>query len=319
MTAGLGTRLKPFSLMEPKPLLPVMGVPILQFAFDQLKTAGVKSAVYNVHSLPEKMRKGVQQLDRAGFELSESDETPLLLGSAGGLKKALPRLNHEPFFLLNGDVLAQVDLNALARQHARLRERWGVHLTLTLFRSGPRGGKYREIFFDSKSSLMTHYGDLQEGRPYFASVAIIEPEALDFVPEGVPSEFLPAILDPALKQNKVGVYLAEGDWFDIGSPTLWLNAHIRLIEGLETGCIPDLWRKRIQSKAHRISHSIWSSGVTRAFPDWAGPIFMDPSNSTGEFPRQMGPNCVLYGIPQDQKSLSNGIGFKNVWQSCSEG
>jgi NDP-sugar pyrophosphorylase family protein len=58
MAAGLGTRLRPFTEMEPKPLLPVMGIPMAQFAVDALVATGVRHVVANVHFKPERARAG---------------------------------------------------------------------------------------------------------------------------------------------------------------------------------------------------------------------------------------------------------------------
>src|SRR5690349_9521799 len=94
MTAGLGTRLRPFTDLLPKPLLPLMGIPMAQFALDALAEAGVEKVVANVHHLPEKLRESLPGLaTQAGIkELRLSDETQELLGSAGGMRNALPLL-----------------------------------------------------------------------------------------------------------------------------------------------------------------------------------------------------------------------------------
>src|SRR4051794_13663614 len=101
MAAGRGTRLRPFTDLAPKPLLPLLGVPMAQFAVDALAQAGVPRIVANIHHHAAATRAGFAALDLAGTELVFSDESAELLGSAGGIQKASPLLGEGPFFLMN--------------------------------------------------------------------------------------------------------------------------------------------------------------------------------------------------------------------------
>lgn len=316
MAAGLGTRLRPFTDAEPKALLPLLGVPMAQFALDQLARAGVSRVVANVHHHAERAKSGLEALDRGGTELLLSDESELLLGSAGGIRKALPLLGDGPFFLVNADVLCDAELAALAECHARLRARHGVHLTLTVFPAGPSGGKYRELFLDRQSGLITGFGELAEGRPFFVGAAILEPEALREVPPQGPAEFVPAILEPAIRDRKAGVFLSSGIWHDVGSPGLWLKAHAELIRALETRALP-AWRERIESVNKRIAPGIWISRRSRTHvpaAQWAGPAYWNPlRDETAHAPRELGPDMVVYGSCPRDSGLSRAICYRGLW------
>lgn len=318
MAAGLGTRLRPFTEMEPKALLPLMGVPMAQFALDALAAGGVTHVVANLHHHAEKARDGFSRLAKGPeMTLDLSDESGELLGSAGGIRKALPLFGGEPFFLVNADVLCEVDLGALARAHALNRARNGAVLTLTVFRAGPAGGKYREILFDAAQGLVTGFGVPAEGKPYFVGAAVIEPEALASVPEG-PQEFVPTILEPAIRAGKAGLYVAEGQWHDIGSPQLWLNAHTSLIQGLECGRVPPLWRARVESGAKRVAPNIWISRACSknfSLSEWAGPVYWDSMcDETARPPQKLGPRAVMYGAAHSPgETFSGGIGYRGVW------
>lgn len=145
MAAGLGTRLKPFTDRLPKPLLPLLGVPMGQFALDATGRAGVRRVAVNIHAHPEVSRARWPQLERpGGFELMLSDESTQLLGSGGGVRTAASLLasagSPGPHFLLNADTLCDVDLLALAQEHERLRRDRGVVLTLAVL-GRPRPGR----------------------------------------------------------------------------------------------------------------------------------------------------------------------------------
>lgn len=318
MAAGLGTRLRPFTDFRTKALMPVLGVPIAQFAIDSLKSSGVDRIVANIHHHAESTRSGLMQLERGNSTLIISDESSELLGSAGGMRKALPELGNEPFFLANADVLCDVDWSGLAYHHMRLREKWGVTITLTLFPKGPFGAKYREIQFDSHSQLITSLGTLQEGRPFFVGAAVLEPEALKNVPTGGPSEFLPYILEPAIREKRAGVYCSDGLWFDIGAPNLWLNTHIELMKLFETKAPPKVshWNKRILKTSSRVADQIWISHSNRIplrRSNWVGPCYWQGNTLNETAPLTLGPNAVLYGSIEGKNHFERGIGFRNRW------
>ncbi|HUP57413.1 MAG TPA: sugar phosphate nucleotidyltransferase [Bdellovibrionota bacterium] len=294
MAAGLGTRLRPFTLTRTKALMPVMGVPVAQFAIDAAVAAGVRHLVANVHHLADQAIAGLRALERGEAGLEISDERELLLGSAGGYRKALPLLGSGPFLALNADVLCDVDLSALFRAHRRLRRSYGVSMTLAVLRAAPAGEMYRRIVVDADSSLVTGFGaELEASPPFWAGAAVIEPEAIAGVPDGKPSEFVPMVLQPAVERRRVGAFVTSGHWHDIGSPELWLRTHLSLIEGLETGRIPALWRRRIERASRRIAHGQWismSSGRSRG-DGWTGPCYFGGERA----PRELGPGAIDYG------------------------
>lgn len=323
MAAGLGTRLRPFTRHEPKALFPLLGVPVAQFALDSLARAGVRTVVANTHHMAERARAGLGRLDAGGAALLISDESDLLLGSAGGLRKALPRFGSDPFFLVNSDVLSDVDLGALASAHERLRARWGVTLTLAVFERGPGNGRYRELVLERASGLIRGLRELAFGKPFFIGSAVIEPEALSQVPQGGPAEFVPSILEPAIQAGKAGFHACSGVWKDIGSPALWLDAHLHLLRALERGTLHRAWRLRLERVNRRIGQEIWvSKGSPRLIrgSEWAGPSYWDGRRSEiVHVPcRALGPRAVLYGSVPESGHLESGIGFQGEWVQITD-
>lgn len=318
MAAGLGTRLRPFTEHEPKCLIPVMGIPIAQFAIDLLRQVGVGQIVANVHHLPERALVGLMSLDRGTVKLEMSDERDLLLGSAGGIRKALPILtsngNH-PFYLLNADVLSDLDLKGLARAHARLRARFGVRMTLMVFPQSQGSGAYREIIFDEGTHVITGLGQVVSGKPFFVGAAVIEPEAVEALASGQPAEFVPSLLEPAIQEGKAGVYLSSGEWYDVGSPRLWLEAHLAMIRLLETRP-PLLWSQRVQSVNKRIAPGVWvSKNASRcsSTADWAQPVYWNPLlDETARPPKSFGPRAVLYGGAWSDSLYQDMISYRGL-------
>ena len=313
MFAGLGTRLRPFTEILPKPLLPLVGIPVAQFAIDALIEAGVETIVANIHHLPEKSREGLNRMERGDARIEISDESAMLLGSAGGPRQALALLGNERFFLLNADVICDVDLHGLAVRHAQLRGQWGVNLTLTLFPSPTNVQEsYREIRIDQRTGLITGFGELTKGKPFWVGAAVMEPEALSHVPEGKSADFLTSILTPAVREGKVGYFMSTGSWHDIGSSALWLRAHLEILKQMETGRIHSRWRRRIEAVNRRVGEQLWvSNEVPHGLRtvDWAGAAYFSGKHA----PRILGPDAVLYGEIADQAEFRDGIGFGGHW------
>lgn len=101
LAAGLGLRMRPLTLTTPKPLVPVAGKPLIAYAMDKLRDAGVSKAVVNVHHLPEQIEKWCKGISTPHITIS--DERNMLLDTGGGIAKALPLLGPDPFFVMNSD------------------------------------------------------------------------------------------------------------------------------------------------------------------------------------------------------------------------
>lgn len=290
MAAGLGTRLRPFTETCPKPFLPLLGVPMIQFSMDHLNYFGVSHAVVNYHHLPERFQESLNQIDLGGIHVETSDESDLLLGSAGGPRKAIKKLGKGSFLYLNADILTEIDLAALVNEHERLKKEHQVQLTLGLLRKGPRGGKYREIFVDS-DGLVTGTGEIVEDRPFFMGAAVLEKSLFKKIPPNISSDFLASILIPAICEHQVGAFWSEGFWSDVGSPELWAQAHFDVIEALEKDLLAPWMKKRIQEVSERVAHQFWSLKTSQALLQEAhGPGFF-----AGKVPlKSCGPYSVVY-------------------------
>jgi MurNAc alpha-1-phosphate uridylyltransferase len=101
LAAGHGLRMRPLTLTTPKPLVPVGGKPLIAYAFDKLKNAGVSDAVVNVHHLADQIEEWCKRI--ATPRITISDERDVLLDTGGGIAKALPLLGPDPFFVMNSD------------------------------------------------------------------------------------------------------------------------------------------------------------------------------------------------------------------------
>lgn len=102
MAAGIGKRMRPLTATRPKPLVEVAGKTLLDHTLDHLRAAGVRKAVVNVHYLPDALEAHLRNRV-TGIEIAISDERAQLLETGGGLVKALPLIDADPFLAVNAD------------------------------------------------------------------------------------------------------------------------------------------------------------------------------------------------------------------------
>ena len=130
LAAGKGTRLHSLTETVPKPMLPVAGRPVLAHIIEWLWRHGIHQVAINLHYHPEVIREYFDDGSRWGVEIIYSEE-PELLGTAGGVKK-MEAFFGDPFLVVYGDVLTDLDLGALLAFHQF--HRGSPHATLALDR-----------------------------------------------------------------------------------------------------------------------------------------------------------------------------------------
>jgi len=148
LAAGLGTRLRPLSLLRPKPAMPVQGRPVIAYLLELLVHAGVTEVMVNRYHLPEELERAVAEHCPAGLSVVYSDEDAPL-GTGGGIRRAADFLREsDPCIVLAGDMLLDLDIASLVAQHRARRN----SCTLVL-RSDPRLADFGSIGLDADDRL----------------------------------------------------------------------------------------------------------------------------------------------------------------------
>ena len=117
LTAGLGTRLRPLTADRAKPALPVAGPTLVERILEGLSRQGIPDVLLNLHYRPETITGIVGDGSALGLSVRYSWEVPLL-GSGGGPRRAFSLVPDDRLWLVNGDTLTDVDLAAMAAEHA---------------------------------------------------------------------------------------------------------------------------------------------------------------------------------------------------------
>jgi len=215
LAAGLGTRMRPITDTMPKPLVEVHGKPLLDHALDVVKRAGVTSAVVNVHYRADQIAEHVKK--RSDMDVVISDETDLLLDSAGGIVKALPHLGKDPFYLLNADSFW---LEGFKPNLLRMAEQWkademDIQLLLAGMWSAIGFGSKGDFTMDADGRLKRR-AELKVAPFAYAGAAILNPAIFDGCPAGPSS--LNRQFDEAIEKDRLFGVRLEGLWLHVGTP-----------------------------------------------------------------------------------------------------
>ena len=219
--AGFGTRFRPATLTTPKPLLPLLGVPILVRLFRHLRSQGVTSAVVNAHHLSETLIAAVGDACE-GIPVAWSPEDPIL-GTAGAIRRAAERglLGDEPFLVVNGDLFTTLPFAPLLPAS---REP-GVVSALGVLPHAVPGET--ALWGDADGRLAALGGEPPfpgaSGPWLFTGLQCAGPALVERIPPGV-SELARDVLRPSVERRDGAFALVpyrvpdNGLWFDLGSP-----------------------------------------------------------------------------------------------------
>lgn len=182
LAAGLGTRLRPQTDVVPKPLIEVAGRPLIAYPLLQLRAAGVREVIVNVHHLAERLKRELGDGSRFGVTIRYSEEEELL-DTGGGVQRARRWLD-ETFLILNADSIHDVPLQEVMRFH---RGKGGI-ATLVL-RDDAEAERYGLLHVDAEARIRRFRGEPRQwplplrGLMY-AGVSVWEPSLFDFMEPG---------------------------------------------------------------------------------------------------------------------------------------
>lgn len=212
--AGLGTRLRPLTENMPKPLLPIGGRPMITYAMDHLRAAGVRRFIVNTHHRPEKYREAFPEASWRGIPITFRHE-PVLLDTAGGIKNIEDLIAQEKRILVyNGDIITNLPLEPLLERHFELK----TDATLALRSDGP----LLNVHIDSAGFICDMRNTLHNPGVQgclFAGIYVLETTFLSQLTAGKIESIVPPLVGH-IRQNPRsigGAIIDEGFWYDLGT------------------------------------------------------------------------------------------------------
>jgi len=222
--AGLGERLRPITYHIPKPLLPVLGKPLLEIILDKFSKISSDKIGINLHYMPELMRQWIKQsIFASRMELFSEDP---ILGTGGALKNAEAFLSDRHFLVHNTDILSDVDFERLIETHLS-----SGNIATLATHDYP---KYNNVVIDDAGHVIdvenpgtsTPNPDRIAKKIAYTGIAVYSPEILKFLPSGV-SHATVAWLAASKAGYKVQALDFTGSyWSDIGTPAAYASSII---------------------------------------------------------------------------------------------
>ena len=270
MAGGFATRLRPLSCSRPKTLFPIVNKPLIEWTFEKLAKGGCEEAVLAVNALTQFYIRQ-QRPRKHGLRIRFSVDPPRIpLGTAGPVKKAERVLGHEePFFVLNGDIFADLSYQELFDAHKKSGayatialcevedpSRYGVaelasHDRITRFIEKPPKGK-------APSNLIN------------AGVYVLSPQVFDYIPAGKHVSMEREVFPKLAEEGKLYGHFTKGLWIDIGKPEEYLQTNKLILDTLAG------------KPSHRAPKSV----------DLKNPVAIDKAVSIGEG-SVVGPYAIL--------------------------
>lgn len=205
LAAGRGERMRPLTDAMPKPLLKVLGKPLIEYCLENLAAAGFTELVINVAYRGRQIMDYCGDGSRWGVSIQYSDEGEVALETAGGIAKALPLLGNEPFLVINADIVCDYPL-------AELRNRTIALAHLILIDNPPHHPLGDFCLQDS--GLLSLDG---EEKLTFSGIGVYHPTLFVGVAVDQPLKLRP-VLSGAMSQGGVSGEYFNGLWLDIGTP-----------------------------------------------------------------------------------------------------
>jgi mannose-1-phosphate guanylyltransferase len=228
LVGGQGTRLRPLTSTIPKPIVPLVEQPFMTYMLEWLRSHGVDDVVLACGFLPDAMREVLGDGSALGMRLRYVEE-PKPLGTGGALKYA-EGLLEERFFMLNGDVLCDIDLTAQLAQH----ERTGARGTIALIAvEDPSAYGLVPLLADrSVREFREKPGpeEVIDTNLVNAGAYILERDILAGLPPAGTNVSIEREVFPGLVGHGLFGFPADAYWLDIGTPARYLQATYDILE-----------------------------------------------------------------------------------------
>jgi len=257
MAGGEGTRLRPLTSLLPKPMVPIVNQPVMEHIVGLVKHHGIDEIIATLAFMPQVIQDYFGDGDEWGMTFEYAvEESPLgTAGSVRNAEKLLPR--DEPFVVISGDALTDIDLTALVEFHKRK----GGAVTIAL-KSVDDPLEFGVVITDSDDRVERFLEKPTWGQVFSdqinTGIYVIEPWVLDEIPDGRPfdfsSELFPLLME---KGHTLYGYLAAGYWCDVGSRESYLQVHNDVLDGEAMVFIPGV---------HARKH-LWVSDSANIAPD----------------------------------------------------
>jgi mannose-1-phosphate guanylyltransferase len=254
LTAGLGTRLSPLTDVRAKPAIPVAGTPMIRRIVRWLVSQGVDDLVLNLHHRPASLTARLGDGRDLGARVRYSWELPRILGSAGGPRLARAIVGADPFLIVNGDTLTDVDLLRLVDAHSAS----GALVTMALVPNS-EFMRYGGVLIDADGRVtgFVRRGPSAKGSYHFVGVQVVAGRVFDAVEPGTAASSIGGVYDAWIAAGAIRGVVADAAFYDVGTPADYWRASLAIAATEGTSGSSVGAGTRIDPSAHVRQSVLW--------------------------------------------------------------
>lgn len=254
LAAGRGVRLDPLTRLVAKPAVPFGGSTLIEHVIERLARQGLSDIVVNLHHQPDTITGVLGDGSQLGVRVRYSWEQPVVLGSAGGPRHALPLLDAPEFLVVNSDTLCEVDVQALIDEHHRT----GAEVTLAVIQN-PAPDRYGGVLVNDDGAVtgFTKRGD--DGATWhFIGVQVASASVFDWLEDGTPVDSVGRVYRDAItaRPGSIRAWRTQSAFIDVGTPGDYFVA----AAGSERSSI--VWPGAIVDPGSHLDRCIVTTGVS---------------------------------------------------------
>ncbi len=242
LAAGFGTRLFPLTIDRTKPAIPFLGKPLVGYVAEYVASFGFKDVIVNLHHQPDSVRRALGDGKDFGVKIHYTVEEPNILGTAGALDNAKELLKDEPFLIVNGKIISDIDIAAAVDTHKRS----GALATMVL---KPNVKRERFTVVETSDGCVTAFGDMAKPLTetqirdteheivaplMFTGIHILDPRVFDYIAPGVYSDIVPQVYRPALERgDPIAAHVTDGNWYELSTIPRYLDISLAMMDGAD--------------------------------------------------------------------------------------
>ena len=304
MAGGEGSRLRPLTSRRPKPLAPVAGKPVMEHIIALLHRHGIDHIVATLHYLADEVESYFDDGSAFGVKMEYVvEDTPL--GTAGAVKMADKLLAGEPFLVISGDALTDIDLTALIEHHKR--EQNDVTIALQRVTNPLEFG----VVVTDESGRITRFLEKPSWGEVFSDtintgIYVLEPAILERMVRGRNYDFSKDLFPDMLRDGaKLGGYIIDAYWTDIGNLEQYQQANYDALEG----------KVRLEPLGTEVGPGVLAGADCRIHPSARlhGPIVLGANVRIGAGVEIVGPSTIGSGsIVESGARIERAV----LWEDC---
>ncbi len=304
MAGGEGSRLRPLTVTRPKPMVPIVGRPVMEHILNLLKAHGITEVVVTVHYMPSAIEDYFGDGTQFGMHISYSrEEVPL--GTAGSVKNAQNLLD-EPFLVISGDALTDFNLTDIINYHNEKKSL----ATLTLAHvSNPL--EYGVIITDDRGHIRQFLEKPSWGEVFSdtinTGIYVLDPKIFDYMPTDKPYDFSQELFPFMLKKgDPIYGYIASGYWCDVGNLAEYMRANADVLQG----------NVNVPLTGTDQGGGVWAEEGVEIAPDAQifGPVFLGHDCKIKSGAIIHGPSAIgHYTIVDDRAQIDRSVAWNNSY------